>query len=52
MVIDAHLAKFIHNNGDAPPVVGGQYAVQQRRLAGPKKPVRRLPELVDHSHSP
>ena len=55
MVIDAHFAEFIHNNGDPPPVVRGQYAVQQCGLAGAQKAGKNghrnsLIILIRHSH--
>jgi hypothetical protein len=37
MVIDADFAEFVDNDGDAPAMVGGQDAVEQRSFAGTQK---------------
>ena len=37
MVIDADFAELVDDHRDAPAVVGRQYSVKQRRLAGAEK---------------
>ena len=37
MMIDADLAELIDDDGDAPAMVGGQDAIEERGFAGAKK---------------
>ena len=47
MMVYSHRSELIDDHGNAAAVFGGQYAVEQRGLPEPRKPVRIITDALE-----